>query len=75
MFGVVGQKARNVMPLLTAKELSEHLKIHPERIGLMRRTEGMPAVHIGVQTYRYDLDKVLAWFESRQNQSEVKRYG
>lgn len=64
------------MPLLNAKELSKFLNVHPEQIARLRLKEGLPTLRVGIRSYRYDLDKVVAWLEARQqNSSEVKARG
>lgn len=55
------------MKILTEKELCELLKV--ESVFLWKcRKNGMPYLRLGSKLIRYNLDDVLAWFES-QNQN------
>jgi len=50
--------------LLTEGELAAHLKCSRPAIRVWRR-QGMPARRFG-RLVRFELDKVLAWFEARE---------
>lgn len=52
--------------LLTTKQLSSKLNINRLTISSWIK-KGMPCLKLGKRIYRYDLNKVLEWHETREN--------
>jgi phage terminase Nu1 subunit (DNA packaging protein) len=48
--------------ILKRKELAKYLRIDYRKI-VQYEKEGMPVINLGEKTKRYNLDKVLDWFD------------
>ena len=53
-------------PLLTAAELSSHLRVTRRWVYDQVESHGMPAYRLGARALRFDLSAVEAWLESRK---------
>lgn len=59
--------------LLTLKELSERLRMHPDTVRGLYRRGVIPGLKLGHRTLRFDFDRVYKALE-KYARTEVERY-
>lgn len=51
-------------PIMTVKEVSEYLRVHPSTVYKMLRTGGLPAFRIGTD-WRFNAEEIDRWCSGR----------
>jgi excisionase family DNA binding protein len=51
-------------PIMTVKEVSEYLRVHPSTVYRMLRTGGLPAFRIG-SDWRFNAEEIDRWCNGR----------
>jgi excisionase family DNA binding protein len=50
--------------ILTVRELSEHLRVHPTTVYRLLRTRQIPGFRVG-SDWRFDIDMIDRWFSEQ----------
>jgi excisionase family DNA binding protein len=59
--------------VLTVRELSEYLRVHPTTIYRLLRAKQIPAFQVGSE-WRFDIDTIDRWRSEQEQAASTKRH-
>ena len=67
------EKAREKDRLMTAQQLSAHLRIHKFSVYELVKNHGLPVIKLYPRVLRFDKDEIRKWMKLRSNELHEKK--